>query len=59
MSVFINQKDAQAFQLRTEKSQFGEKYRYLYPREVYKLDQSNQTKPNSLDVAYTYHQAAS
>lgn len=54
--VFINQKDAQAFveQLKTKNPELAKTVRVVPVSlgEVYKLDQANQNKPNSLDVAY-------
>jgi nickel transport protein len=54
--VFINQKDAQAFvaQLKTKNPNLAKSVRVVPVSlgEVYKLDQSNQNKPNSLDIAY-------
>lgn len=54
--VFISQKDAQAFveRLKTQNPELGKNVRVVPVSlgEVYKLDQSNQNKPNSLDFAY-------
>lgn len=54
--VFINQKDAQAFveRLKTEDPNLAKTVRVVPVSlgEVYKLDQANQNKPNSLDFTY-------
>ena len=54
--VFINQKDAEAFvnQLKTKNPELAKTVRVVPVSlgEVYKLDQSSSTKPNSLDFAY-------
>ena len=54
--VFINQKDALAFveQLKTKNPQLAKTVRVVPVSlgEIYKLDQANQNKPNSLNVAY-------
>lgn len=54
--VFINQRDAQAFveKLKKENPELAKTVRVVPVSlgEVYKLDQANQNKPNSLDVAY-------
>jgi nickel transport protein len=54
--VFINQSDAQAFveKLKKENPELAKTVRVVPVSlgEVYKLDQANQNKPNSLDVAY-------
>lgn len=54
--VFINQSDAQAFveQLKKKNPNLAKTVRVVPVSlgEVYKLDQANQNKPNSLDFAY-------
>lgn len=54
--VFINQSDAQAFveKLKKENPELAKTVRVVPVSlgEVYKLDQANQNKPNSLEVAY-------
>lgn len=54
--VFINQRDAQAFveKLKKENPELAKTVRVVPVSlgEVYKLDQANQDKPNSLNVAY-------
>lgn len=54
--VFINQRDAQAFvdQLKTKNPNLAKTVRVVPVSlgEVYKLDQANQNKPNSIDFAY-------
>lgn len=54
--VFISQKDAQAFveQLKKKDPRLGTTVKVVPVSlgEVYKLDQANQNKPNSIDVAY-------
>lgn len=54
--VFINKKDAEAFvnQLKTKNPELAKTVRVVPVSlgEVYKLDQSSSTKPNSLDFAY-------
>lgn len=54
--VFINQRDAEAFvkQLKTKNPELAKNVRVVPVSlgEVYKLDQSVQNKPNSLDFAY-------
>ena len=54
--VFITQRDAQAFvaQLKTKNPELAKTVRVVPVSlgEVYKLDQENQNKPNSLNIAY-------
>lgn len=54
--VFINQQDAQAFveQLKTKNPELAQSVKVVPVSlgEVYKLDQANQNKPNSLDFTY-------
>lgn len=58
--VFISQKDAQAFveRLKTQNPELAKTVRVVPVSlgEVYKLDQANQNKPNSLDFTYVPQQ---